>query len=156
MNAREYLVTRCPKHGLHGERSECFVCGGPVEQVAMVDAREAAAALEAAERDRDSWGLIIAALEIRAGDAEVRAAAAEKERDEAVGIALWLAALDAVQIENRVAWVARLTASYDYMAAKRRDLFAAAGAQQEPPPPPEDPAAQSDEKQSDVRGGEQR
>lgn len=30
----------CPTHGLHGERSECFVCGGPVDQVEMVAAWE--------------------------------------------------------------------------------------------------------------------
>lgn len=29
-------VARCPEHGLHGCRDECFVCGGSVEQVAMV------------------------------------------------------------------------------------------------------------------------
>lgn len=29
------FIARCPEHGLHGERDECFVCGGPVEQVAM-------------------------------------------------------------------------------------------------------------------------
>jgi hypothetical protein len=31
-------IARCPEHGLHGERKECFVCGGAVEQVAMVPA----------------------------------------------------------------------------------------------------------------------
>lgn len=31
-------IARCPEHGLHGERTECFVCGGPVEQEAMVPA----------------------------------------------------------------------------------------------------------------------
>lgn len=31
-------IARCPEHGLHGERSECFVCGGPVDQVEMVPA----------------------------------------------------------------------------------------------------------------------
>jgi hypothetical protein len=30
-------IARCPEHGLHGERTECFVCGGEVEQVAMVE-----------------------------------------------------------------------------------------------------------------------
>jgi hypothetical protein len=40
-------IARCPEHGLHGERDACFVCGGPVEQVAMVDAAVAA--------DRDHW-----------------------------------------------------------------------------------------------------
>lgn len=29
-------IARCREHGLHGERTECFICGGPVEQVAMV------------------------------------------------------------------------------------------------------------------------
>lgn len=31
-------IARCPEHGLHGQRTECFVCGGPVEQVPMVPA----------------------------------------------------------------------------------------------------------------------
>jgi len=26
-------IARCTEHGLHGERTECFVCAGPVEQV---------------------------------------------------------------------------------------------------------------------------
>lgn len=30
------MVALCPEHGLHGERAKCFVCGGPVEQVAYV------------------------------------------------------------------------------------------------------------------------
>ncbi len=32
-------IARCPEHGLHGERKDCFVCGGPVEQVPMVPAK---------------------------------------------------------------------------------------------------------------------
>jgi len=32
---------RCPEHGLHGERTECFVCGKPVEQVPFVPAASA-------------------------------------------------------------------------------------------------------------------
>jgi hypothetical protein len=39
MPAEPVLIARCPEHGLHGERSECFVCGGPVEHVPMVPAR---------------------------------------------------------------------------------------------------------------------
>lgn len=31
-------IARCPEHGLHGQRIECHVCGGPVEQVPMVPA----------------------------------------------------------------------------------------------------------------------
>jgi hypothetical protein len=30
-------IARCPEHGLHGQREECFVCGGPVEQVPVVE-----------------------------------------------------------------------------------------------------------------------
>ncbi len=30
------LIACCPVHGLHGERTECHVCGGPVDQVPMV------------------------------------------------------------------------------------------------------------------------
>lgn len=33
----ELYVARCAIHGLHGERTECYVCGGPVEQVPMVE-----------------------------------------------------------------------------------------------------------------------
>lgn len=29
-------IARCAIHGLHGQRTECFVCGGPVDQVPMV------------------------------------------------------------------------------------------------------------------------
>lgn len=29
-------VAWCPEHGLHGQRTQCHVCGGPVEQVPMV------------------------------------------------------------------------------------------------------------------------
>ena len=30
------LIAKCPVHGLHGERQDCFICSGPVEQVPMV------------------------------------------------------------------------------------------------------------------------
>lgn len=29
-------IARCPEHGLHGDRSDCFVCGGPVDRVPMI------------------------------------------------------------------------------------------------------------------------
>lgn len=29
-------IARCPEHGLHGERQECFVCGAQCEQIEMV------------------------------------------------------------------------------------------------------------------------
>lgn len=32
----QFLIARCPEHGLHGERTECFVCAGPVEQIEVV------------------------------------------------------------------------------------------------------------------------
>jgi hypothetical protein len=35
-------IARCPEHGLHGARSECFICGGAVEQVPMVPCDDAA------------------------------------------------------------------------------------------------------------------
>lgn len=28
-------IARCAEHGLHGQRDDCFVCRGPVEQVEM-------------------------------------------------------------------------------------------------------------------------
>jgi hypothetical protein len=30
-------IARCPEHGLHGCRETCHDCGGPVEQVPMVE-----------------------------------------------------------------------------------------------------------------------
>lgn len=33
-------IARCADHGLHGERTDCHVCGGPVEQVPMVQVDE--------------------------------------------------------------------------------------------------------------------
>lgn len=47
-------IARCPVHGMHGEREECFVCGVPVEQVPMVPCDDAAIERAArAERERD-------------------------------------------------------------------------------------------------------
>lgn len=40
-------IACCPEHGLHGERSECFVCGGPVEQVEYVPANQLRGAVSA-------------------------------------------------------------------------------------------------------------
>lgn len=31
-------IAKCDEHGLHGEREECFTCGGPVEHVTYVRA----------------------------------------------------------------------------------------------------------------------
>jgi hypothetical protein len=39
--ARAVNIARCPEHGLHGERTECFACGGPVEQIPMVPVDDA-------------------------------------------------------------------------------------------------------------------
>lgn len=33
-------IARCPEHGLHGARTECYECGGPVERVLMVELAE--------------------------------------------------------------------------------------------------------------------
>lgn len=54
--SRSVSIARCPEHGLHGERTECFVCDGPVEQVPMVPCDDAAVeramdALEASDSD---------------------------------------------------------------------------------------------------------
>jgi hypothetical protein len=40
-------IARCPQHGLHGERTECHVCGGLVEQVPMIPGAEHAEAVRA-------------------------------------------------------------------------------------------------------------
>lgn len=29
-------IARCAEHGLHGDRRECFVCGGDVDRVPMI------------------------------------------------------------------------------------------------------------------------
>jgi hypothetical protein len=41
-------IARCPEHGIHGERTECFVCEMPVEQVAMVEHERVLAACDSA------------------------------------------------------------------------------------------------------------
>lgn len=33
-------IACCADHGLHGERTDCFACGGPVEQIPMVQVDE--------------------------------------------------------------------------------------------------------------------
>jgi hypothetical protein len=60
-------IARCPTHGLHGQRHKCYVCGGPVEQVAMVPASE----LKAAETERDA--LRVEVEQLRAVIAEAQA-----------------------------------------------------------------------------------
>lgn len=49
-------IARCPEHGLHGERTECFVCNGPVEQVPMIELSQDPEGQEYAYRIRDSHG----------------------------------------------------------------------------------------------------
>jgi hypothetical protein len=41
LTGQSVTIARCPEHGLHGERTECFVCGGPVEQIEMVPVNDA-------------------------------------------------------------------------------------------------------------------
>lgn len=65
-------IARCPEHGLHGERTECFVCGGPVEQVRMVPAEFVEGAVVA--------GVEVAAKVRDANQAERRRLEAEVER----------------------------------------------------------------------------
>ena len=50
------LIARCPEHGLHGERQECFVCGGPVEQVPMVALSEHDALLLSLKGEGEDFG----------------------------------------------------------------------------------------------------
>jgi hypothetical protein len=53
--ARVIYIARCPEHGLHGERDECFVCGGEVEQVPFVPLEQPVSSVvaEAAQAIRD-------------------------------------------------------------------------------------------------------
>lgn len=50
MSVAVFNIAKCPDHGLHGERSDCFECGKFVEQVQMV---ELAAFEEMHKRFRD-------------------------------------------------------------------------------------------------------
>ena len=46
-------IARCAEHGLHGDRTRCFICGAPVEQVPMIPVEDGSGiALIAAERQR--------------------------------------------------------------------------------------------------------
>ena len=68
MTAREpafpppVLIAHCPEHGTHGERTECFVCAGPVEQVPLLGAADVRSTLDAliagwrTEGERDPLG----------------------------------------------------------------------------------------------------
>ena len=69
------LIACCPEHGLHGERTECFVCGGEVEQVAMTAAPlfehrgRAAARFALAARVHLAFGVCQDRAEVFAGEA---------------------------------------------------------------------------------------
>jgi hypothetical protein len=43
-------IAFCPEHGLHGCRTECFACGGPVEQIRMVPVRPTPSETDEGER----------------------------------------------------------------------------------------------------------
>ena len=45
-------VSRCPEHGLHGDRPTCFACAGPVERVEMVALDDALTALRSLPKTR--------------------------------------------------------------------------------------------------------
>lgn len=64
------MVARCPQHGLHGQRSACHTCGGPVEQVEMV---RLADVLEVVDRLAETAGTL-AALCASSGLARIAAA----------------------------------------------------------------------------------
>lgn len=42
-----FNIAKCPTHGLHGQRTECFVCDGPIEQVPMIPVASIVDELEA-------------------------------------------------------------------------------------------------------------
>lgn len=90
-------IASCRVHGLHGERTECFVCGGPVDQVEVV---RLDAPLEFIDPDLTVGELIRWAE--RYGDPEVwvKRAQAAHVRAEAAGItaARLRAALERLQI----------------------------------------------------------
>lgn len=80
------FIAKCSIHGLHGDRSECFVCGGPVEQVAMVPA-QSCESLERLEDMTRQWrnlteDLLSAAREMR-GAADQMTSAASGMREAA-------------------------------------------------------------------------
>ena len=78
MSNKLVYIARCPEHGLHGERTECFVCGGPVERVAMTPAPNGLEALIRTDQTRR----IVEALR----------AYADGEDGGALPTSLWLAA----------------------------------------------------------------
>lgn len=52
-------IARCPEHGIHGERDECFVCGGSVQQLPMI---HAATLVEAVQRTAEAMSALNVAL----------------------------------------------------------------------------------------------
>lgn len=104
-------VACCPTHGLHGERTECFECGGPVEQVEMVPAGIAKARedglREEARRETDAQVRAmkkIAALEVELG----KHGAVMVDNDDLVTVR------DAMRSLNRMV---------DDLTSRRRDQF---------------------------------
>lgn len=87
-------IARCPVHGIHGERTECFECGRPVQQVPMVvvgalavdEVFDAEELLRWAETygHPEEWAKRAQAAHTRGEEAEERAERAETERDEAI------------------------------------------------------------------------
>jgi hypothetical protein len=82
MSTEVVNIARCPEHGLHGERQECFVCGGEVEQVPMIHAAALVPVIQEQERLRaelrDASAAMSAAAamltpRMRAGTAEAKA-----------------------------------------------------------------------------------
>lgn len=64
---------RCPEHGLHGERTHCFVCGGPVEQVPMVSLRAYEIVVEEREALRRERDVLVEAARLARPERKTRA-----------------------------------------------------------------------------------
>lgn len=74
-------IALCAEHGLHGERDECFVCGGPVEQVPMIYAEQlerAEGRVAALERAVEAYSEQLEAAKDRVAELE-RAIRAHRE-----------------------------------------------------------------------------
>jgi hypothetical protein len=59
---RAIHIARCPEHGIHGERDECFVCGGPVQKLPMVDAFTLVEAIQRTAEAMSALGVAQAAM----------------------------------------------------------------------------------------------
>lgn len=63
-------IAYCPEHGLHGERDHCFACGKPVQQIRMIPADDAQAAVAKLEEAADESTAYGDDFEVLAGEAQ--------------------------------------------------------------------------------------